>query len=147
MQKIGIITDSASDITNDIIEKYNIKVAPFRIIYSGKEYEDKVDISPEEVYSSLHKEIPTTSLPNVERINEILDEFEKEGYTHVISINISSDLSGTSNSIRLVLEDHPKLTSFVFDTKTLTMAEGCLVIEAAKLVEEGKTFEEIVPKT
>ena len=125
-------------------EKYNIKVAPFRIIYSGKEYEDKVDISPEEVYSSLHKEIPTTSLPNVERINEILDEFEKEGYTHVISINISSALSGTSNSIRLVLEDHPKLTSFVFDTKTLTMAEGCLVIEAAKLVEEGKTFEEIV---
>lgn len=144
MQKIGIITDSASDITNDIIEKYNIKVAPFRIIYSGKEYEDRIDITPEEVYSSLHKEIPTTSLPNVERINEILDEFEKEGYTHVISINISSALSGTSNSIRLVLEDHPKLTSFVFDTKTLTMAEGCLVIEAAKLVEEGKTFEEIV---
>ena len=144
MQKIGIITDSASDLTNEIIEKYNIKVAPFRIIYSDKEYEDRVDITPEEVYSSLQDEVPTTSLPNVERIDKMLDEFEREGYTHVISINISSALSGTSNSIRLLLEDHPNLTSFVFDTKTLTMAEGCLVIEAAKMIEEGKTFEEIV---
>lgn len=144
MQKIAIITDSASDLTKELIEEYNIKVAPFRIIYSNGEYEDKIDITPEEVYSSLTKEIPTTSLPNVERINNILTELEDEGYTHVISINISSALSGTSNSIRLVLEDHPKLTSYVYDTKTLTMAEGCLVLEAAKMVKEGKTFEEII---
>lgn len=144
MQKIAILTDSASDLSTELIDKYNIKIAPFRIIYSDREYEDTIDITPEKVYSSLHKEIPTTSLPNVERINNILNEIEKEGFTHVISINISSSLSGTSNSIRLLLEDHPNLTSFVFDSKTLTMAEGCLVIETAKMIEEGKTFEEIV---
>ncbi|MGG7179076.1 DegV family protein [Clostridium paraputrificum] len=144
MQKIAILTDSASDISKEIVEQYNIKVAPFRIIYSDKEFEDKVDISPEEVYSSLEKEIPTTSLPNVARIESILNELELEGYTHVISINISSALSGTSNSIRLVLEDHPNLKSFVYDTKTLTMAEGSIVIEAAKMIQDGKSFEEII---
>ena len=144
MQKIAILTDSASDISPELIDKYNIKVAPFRIIYSEKEFEDKVSISPEEVYSSLTKEIPTTSLPSVEKISSILSELEEQGYTHVISINISSNLSGTSNSIRLILEDHPKLTSHVFDTKTLTMAEGAIVIEAAKMVQDGRTFEEII---
>ena len=144
MQKIAILTDSAADLSTEIINKYNIKVAPFRIIYSDREYEDNVDITPDEVYSSLHKEIPTTSLPNMEKLTTVLNELENEGFTHVISINLSSSLSGTGNSIRLLLEDHPKLTSFVYDTKTLTMAEGCLVIEAAKMVEQGKTFEEIV---
>lgn len=144
MQKIALLTDSASDLTKDIIEKYNIKTAPFRIIYKDKEYEDRVTIEPEEVYKRLEEEIPTTSLPNVERIESLLNQLEDEGYTHVISINIASNLSGTGNSIRLILEEHPKLKSFVYDSKTLTMAQGALVIEAGKMIEEGKSFEEII---
>lgn len=144
MQKIALLTDSASDLTKDIIEKYNIKTAPFRIIYKDKEYEDSITITPEEVYERLAEEIPSTSLPNVERIETILNQLEDEGYTHVISINIASNLSGTSNSIRLILEQHPKLKYHVFDTKTLTMAEGALVLEAGKMIEEGKSFDEII---
>lgn len=144
MQKIAILTDSASDLTNELMDQYNIKSAPFRIIYSDTEYEDKVNITPNEMYASLKREIPTTSLPSIERIETILCSLEEEGYTHVISINISSGLSGTSNSVRLVLEDHPRLTSYVYDTKTLCMAEGAIVLEAAKLVTAGKNFEEII---
>jgi len=143
MQKIAILTDSASDLTNKLMEQHNIKFAPFKIIYSDKEYEDKIDITPNEMYASLTKEIPTTSLPSRERIEKILCSLEEEGYTHVISINISSALSGTGNSVRLILEDHPKLISYVYDTKTLCMAEGAIVLDAAKLVESGKSFEEI----
>lgn len=144
MQKIAILTDSASDLTNEEMNQYNIKFAPFKIIYSDKEYEDKINITPNEMYASLKREIPTTSLPSRESIEKILCSLEEEGYTHVISINISCELSGTSNSVRLVLEDHPKLTSFVYDTKTLCMAEGVIVLEAAKLVKAGKSFEEII---
>lgn len=144
MQKIAILTDSASDLTNEEMNKYNIKFAPFKIIYSDREYEDKVDITPNEMYASLKREIPTTSLPSREAIEKILCSLEEEGYTHVISINISCELSGTGNSVRLALEDHPKLISYVYDTKTLCMAEGVIVLEAAKLVQAGKSFEEIV---
>ena len=144
MQKIAILTDSASDISLELMKEYDIRLAPFRIIYSHGEYEDKITITPEEVYSSLPKEIPTTSLPNAEKIEKMLQELEMSGYTHVISINISSKFSGTGNSIRLLLEDHPNLTSYVYDTKTLTMAEGAIVLEAAKMVKNGKSFEEIV---
>ena len=144
MQKIAILTDSASDLDIEIMEKYNIKFAPFRIIYSTGEYEDKVTIHADEVYSRLKEEIPKTSLPSAERINSILNTLEEEGYTHVISINISSELSGTGNSIRLILEDHPKLTSFVYDSKTLTIAEGYIALQAAIMVKEGKSFEEVI---
>ena len=144
MEKIAIITDSASDLSKELLDKYNIQFAPFRIIYSYGDFEDKINITGDEVYSSLTKEIPTTSLPSLEVIEKILCNLEKEGFTHVISINISSNLSGTANSVRLALEDHPKLTSYVFDTKTLCLAEGSIVLKAAKMVEEGKSFEEII---
>lgn len=144
MQKIAIITDSSSDLTNEVLSKYNIKSAPFRIIYTNNEYEDRVSITPDEVYNNLPNEIPTTSLPSISRIEQMLNEIETEGYTHVIAINISSGLSGTANSIRIILEEHPKLTSYVFDTKTLSSGQGAIVIEAAKLIEAGKSFDEIV---
>lgn len=144
MEKIALITDSASDLDMEIMNKFNIKSAPFRIIYSDNEYEDRVNITPQEVYSNLTKEIPTTSLPNISTTESILNEIEAEGYTHVIAINISSGLSGTSNSFRLLLEDHPKLVSYVFDSKTLSMAEGAIVLEVAKLIAAGESFEHIV---
>jgi DegV family protein with EDD domain len=144
MQKIALVTDSSSDLSKEIMDKLNIKSAPFRIIYSDNEYEDRVTISPQEVYSNLTKEIPTTSLPNISRIEGILKDIEAEGYTHVIVINISSGLSGTSNSFRLILEDHPNLVSYVFDSKTLSMAQGAIVLEVAKLIESGTSYEDII---
>ena len=81
MEKIAILTDSAADLTQDIIERYNIKVAPFRIIYKDAEYFDNVTIKPEQVYANLANEIPTTSLPSVEYIENLINEIENEGYT------------------------------------------------------------------
>ena len=60
MQKIAIITDSASDIPLEIIKEKNINLLPLRIIYSHGDYQDKLDITPEEIYLNLDKEIPKT---------------------------------------------------------------------------------------
>lgn len=65
MEKIALITDSASDITKDIVTKYNVQVLPFKIIYSDREYNDGVDIHSKEVYNSLENNPPTTSLPSM----------------------------------------------------------------------------------
>ncbi|SHE41924.1 DegV family protein [Clostridium fallax] len=144
MQKIAILTDSGCDLSKEILKKYNINLIPFRIIYKEKEYLDRLEISPDEVYSKLSEEIPTTSLPDMEYANNLLCKLKDEGYTHIISINISSALSGTYNSLRFVLENHPELTSYIFDTKTLSMMEGNTVLEAAKMVQKGCSYEDIV---
>lgn len=144
MQKIALITDSACDLDLNTLKEYNINLLPLRIIYSNGDYRDRLDISPQEVYDNLEKEVPKTSLPSAQETEETLNKLEEEGYTHVICISISSGLSGSFNAIRLALEDHPKLTSFVYDSKILAYPQGEIVLEVAKLIKEGKSFEEIV---
>lgn len=144
MQKIALITDSACDLDLDTLKENNINLLPLRIIYSNGDYRDRIDISPQEVYDNLEKEVPKTSLPSAQETEEILNKLEEEGYTHVICISISSGLSGSFNALRLALEDHPKLTSFVYDSKILAYPQGEIVLEVAKLIKEGKSYEEIV---
>ena len=144
MEKIALIVDSACDLSLETIKEKNIKLLPLRITYSHGEYKDKIDISADTIYENLEKEVPKTSLPSAKDTNDILDNLEAEGYTHVIAITISSGLSGTFNSVRLALEDHPKLTSHIFDTKILAMPEGIVALEVANLINKGLSFDEIV---
>lgn len=144
MQKIALITDSGSDLSLEELKENNINLLPLRISYSTGEYQDKLDIKASDVYANLDKEVPKTSLPSPETTERILQKLEEEGYTHVIGICISGGLSGTANSLRLSLEDHPSLTSYVYDTKILAYPEGEITIEVSKLIREGKSFEEII---
>lgn len=143
MEKIALITDSASDVSKEIIEKYNIHVLPFRIIYEKKEYLDRVDISPEEIYNNFDREIPTSSLPSLSDMENLFKKLKDEGYTHAIGITLSSGLSGIYNALKLVSEDHPEIESFIFDSKSISIGEGILVQECGKMIVEGKTFDEI----
>lgn len=144
MNKIALITDTTSDITNDMISKFNINLLPFRIIYSNREYLDKIEITPEEVYESLETEIPTSSLPSLKTMHELYQRLSSEGYTHVIAILLSSGLSGISNALSLVSEEYTEINSFIYDSKSISWGEGLIVERAAKLINDGETFENIV---
>lgn len=140
MEKIALITDTTSDLPQDIIDKYDIKVLPFRIIYKDREYKDKYEITPKEVYERFQEEIPTSSLPLAQDMEELYDNLYEEGYTHAIAITLSSGLSGISNALRLVSENHENITSFIYDSKSISLGEGALVKKCAELIEEGKSF-------
>lgn len=144
LNKIALISDSSCDLTEELINKYSVKIMPLRIIYRDKEYIDRVNITPQEVYDRLSIEIPTTSMPSMSDMENIYAALEKEGFTHVIAITISSGLSGTFNAVKLVSENHPNLTTYIFDSKTLSAGLGALVEECGKLIASGKSFEEIV---
>ena len=143
MEKIALITDSASDISVEMLDENNIKLLPFKVIYCDKEYEDRIDITPQMMYERLKTEIPKTSLPSIEKMTNIFKEAVDDGCTHAIIITISAAFSGTYNAVRLVCEEFQELETFVFDSKTLTMAEGAMVLETAKLIRDGKSFKEI----
>lgn len=143
MNKIALITDTAADLSKEIIDKYNIKVLPFRIIYKDREYLDRVDITPQEVYNRFKDEIPTSSLPAMQDMENLYVSLENEGYTHAVIITLSTGLSGVLGGFRVVSENHPHITTLLFDSKSISMGEGIQVIECAKLIEAGKSFEEI----
>lgn len=144
MDKIALVTDSTSDLDKEIVDKYDIKVLPLRIVYKDKEYIDRVNITPKEVYDNLHIEIPHTSLPSMQDIENLFLKLEKEGYTHIIVVSISSGLSGTYNTLKLVSENHPGLKTTVFDSKSLTLGAGAIIIKCAEFIKNGSTYEEIV---
>lgn len=144
MEKIALVTDTAADLPDDIIKKYNIFVLPFRIIYKDREYRDKVEITPKQVYDNMVNEIPTSSMPSMGDMETLFTKLEDEGYTHVIAVTLSSGLSGVYNGLRLVSENHKKINTYVYDSKSISMGEGIIILECAKLLSEGKNFDELV---
>ena len=143
MQKIAIFTDSACDLTDAELKEYGIRFLPLQIIYKDNSYKDRVEISADEVYGNLEKEVPKTSLPTGTDIDALFLELKKEGYTHAIGFMISGGLSGTANSVKLMAEEHPEIETYIYDTKNLSISEGIMALKAAKMVKDGLSFEEI----
>lgn len=144
MNKIALITDSISDLNKEIVDNYNIKVLPLKIIYKGKEFLDRINITPKDVYDRMPEEVPTTSLPSMDEIDNLYIDLEKEDYTHAIAIPVSSNLSGTFNAIKLISDDHPKINTHVFDSKLISIGEGIIVEQCAKLISGGNPFDKII---
>jgi len=139
--KIAVLTDSGSDVPQEIKEKYDVKVIPLKIIFSDGEYIDKKTITAQEVYDRMEEEIPKTSLPDGEMIKEMFDEIKAEGYEKVIAVTISSGLSGTNNMVRVVAEQYEGLDIFVLDTKNIGIGSGFSVAEAAIQANSGVEWE------
>ncbi|MBS5883283.1 DegV family protein [Clostridium sp.] len=150
MNKIALITDSTCGLPKEYINEYDVKVVSLKILYKDKEFIDGINITPEEVYSKLPKELPTTSMPSVDDITSLYNELIKEGYTQAIVLPVSSGLSGTINSFKLASEEFKdKINTFIFDTKILSMAVGLIVIEVGKMIKGKMNFEDIcniIPK-
>lgn len=144
MEKIALLTDSACDIDDDTIKRYGINVLPFRIIYKDREYIDKCEITPKYVYENMDKEIPKSSLPSPLSMEKIYKKLEKENYTHVIAVVISSGLSGTYNSLKIISEKHKDIKTYLYDSKSTSIGEGVILKTCGELIDEGKSFDEII---
>lgn len=144
MQKIAILTDSSCDLNKNQLKQDNLFLLPLKIIYSDKEFNDKVDIKPRDVYARLDNEIPTTSLAGADCIHSVLDKIRSKGYTHVIGIFISEALSGTFNSVRLAFENCDDLTYYLFNSKLIGYPLGLMVNKACSLVNSGLSYDEVI---
>lgn len=146
MKKITIVVDSGSDITPELIGDLDIVSLPLRITIDGKGYTDRVDITSREVFDALDTSEVMSSLPSGE---DILGEFEtlkKNGTTDVLVITISSGLSGTHNVIQTLSKQVEGLNIQVIDTLNISLGAGLLALEAAKWVQEGIAFDDLVKK-
>ena len=147
-KNIGIITDSTSDLSQKMLQAFNIEFLPLKIMYKDEQYLDKVNISPDDIYKRFDKEIPTTSMPGPDEFKEKFKKLKEKGFTNIIAIHISSGLSSTPNICRMVSEEMEDMTIEVIDSRLLSMGLGRLVLYAKGLIDQGNLdFEEIVNKT
>lgn len=142
-EKIALLVDSGCDLEADFIKKHSIYVAPFLLNYDGEEYVDGTGIDPLEVYRRFPQQIPKTSTPSIQTVEDIVGQIIADGYESIIAIDVSDHLSSTISTISLVLAEHPEIPSFVLNTKNISIGSGFLAMWAAKKIKEGMSFAEL----
>jgi len=143
-KKIAVVTDSACDLPDSLLEKYGIRYVALRLVCKKGEIRDRVEISADEVYALLRTEIPKTSLPFPSDVTEMYDALAGEGYTDVIHVSISSGLSGTYNMVRMIAEEYDRLAVHVFDSKTLSIQQGYIALQCARMLETTQDIDKIL---
>jgi len=135
-QKIAIVTDSSCDLTQEQLESHNIYMIPLRIICSQGEFRDRLEISQDELYALMERELPKTSLPLPEDVSGLYDRLIAEGVTHVLHLTISAGLSGTYNMVHVITKEYEdRLNITLLDSRTLSAGLGMMVLEAAETLE------------
>ncbi|MFZ5966164.1 MAG: DegV family protein [Bacillota bacterium] len=143
---IRIITDSSCDLPEHLLQKYDIGVAPLHIEIDGEYFKDGVTISHQEFYEKCRqsKNLPKTSQPSPGDVLNLIQESLKE-YKHVLSVNLSSVLSGTYQTVNMIRNSlEEKVTTF--DTRNGSMGVGLQVLKACELVKKGLSISEIIHK-
>ncbi len=143
MKKIALVTDSTADLTEEIKNKYNIHVVPLKVRFEDKEYLDS-ELTSDEFYEKLKqaKQLPVTSQPSPEDFSKLYRELLKD-YEEIISIHISSGLSGTVNAANIAKQSlNGKI--HIVDSKTISLGIGLMVLEAARNISEGFSAMQIV---
>jgi len=146
IEKIALIADSACDLPKKLVEEYGIRILPLKIIYPDRQYSDRVDIQPMDVYNRMPAEIPTTSMPNLEEIRAVIENLHHEGFTHLLALTLSSGLSGTYQAMKLAAKDFDDMVIKVFDTRTLSMATGWMVLDTARNIFSGLSYNNVLEK-
>ncbi|MFC0472822.1 DegV family protein [Halalkalibacter kiskunsagensis] len=143
---IKIVTDSTSDLSEELVKEYGIAVVPLSISVEGKTYLDGVDITKKEFVNLLTSsvELPKSSQPSVgyfeETYRRLLDEPDT---THIISIHLTEGMSGTVNSARTAADMIGENIT-VINSQFISHALGFQIIEAAKMAKSGSSPEDIV---
>lgn len=144
--KVAILTDSASNLSKEFIKKHtNLYVIPLMILVDEVSYRDQVEISVKEVYEKLDTNHLSTSLPASGDVLDAIEDIKAKGFTDIIAINLSSGLSGTFNSFRLLFNDVKGINIVHYDSKTLGGGLGVIVEYALELVAKKTPINQFVP--
>jgi len=140
-----IITDSTADLSRDLYQKYDIDVVPLTIHLGERTWLDFYDIEPDEYYRMLRnsKAFPTTSQPSPQDFINAFAPFTAEGEP-VLSIHISSKLSGTYQSAALARSHFPEARIEVVDSLQTSLGLGMIILLCAEKANSGASFESVV---
>lgn len=143
MSNIIITSDSTTDLSAELKERYNIVTLPLGVTLGEKTFFDGVDINPDDIYEYHRKtgELPKTAAANVGDAIDFFASLVNDGKT-VIHFSLSSQMSSTYNNCRMAAEGFENV--YVIDTCNLSTGGGLLVIAAAEMAAKGMEAETIV---
>lgn len=145
--RTAIVTDSTAYIPKDVRDKLDIHMIPLNVIFGSETYEEEVELTNSQFYQKvkIEEELPKTSQPSVGQFVTLFSELAKN-YDAVVSIHLSSGISGTYQGAVSAGEMVDDINVITFDSEISCMPQGFYVIEAAKMAQSGKTPEEIIAR-
>lgn len=144
-QKIILSADSTCDLNAELKDRYDVNYFPLHINLNGKDYQDNVDITPEQVYQEYYdnKVLPKTSAVNVQEYMDHFRPWVEQGF-EVIHINLGHALSSSYQNCCLAAQELGHV--HVVDSCNLSTGTGLTVIAAGKMIREGIDAETIAEK-
>jgi DegV family protein with EDD domain len=142
---VGLVTDSASDLSPEVAKDLKITVVPLHIQFGNETYRDRVDLSPEQFYDRLEHSsvLPSTAAPSPGMFAEVFDGLAAK-YSQILGVFVSRKLSATYDAalqgIKLM---KAKCEVELVDSMSGIMGEGLLAIEAAKKAMAGANLKEL----
>lgn len=136
---VKVIADSTCDLSQDLLERYGIDIIPLHIVMGDMEYEDGVDITPDEIYvwADANKTTPKTSAVAIDRVMDAYRPYLEAG-NEIVCFAISTDMSTTANVMTMAAgELDAQDRVFVIDSANLSTGIGHQVIEAAIMAQNG----------
>lgn len=149
LPEIAIVTDSTSDLTPELMSGLNIDIIPLKIKIGDDYFKDGIDLSKRDFWKRVTTEsiIPKTSQPSPAEFREIYEKLFKKGYKKIISIHISSKLSGTQQAARVAKGMLSRGEDIIIvDSKGVAMSLGYQVLEAARMAKDGENVENILTR-
>jgi DegV family protein with EDD domain len=146
---VKIVTDSTCNLNvfPELLQKHDIRVAPVSIQFKKETYEEDIDIDRDLFYRKIDELgiIPTSSQPAPGRFADYYRELTDQGHS-ILSITVTSKHSGTYQSAILAKDMVPEADVEVFDSATITLGTGYMVLEAARAAEAGQSRESILQR-
>ena len=145
MKPVIISSDSTCDLSQELVEQYQIRILPMGISLGDKTYRDGVDITPDAIYAHEEKtgELPKTSAINLMENMEYFEQLTKDG-SAVVHFTISSSMSSTYNNACAAATSFEGV--YVVDARNLSTGSGLLVLAAAEMAQKGMEAQEIAEK-
>jgi DegV family protein with EDD domain len=142
-----IVSDRAADLAPEQLEGLDIHFVPLRIELDGKSYLSGIDLQPEDFYRLLSKtpSFPTTSQPSAGDFAELYRTLAQKD-PDILSVHISSGLSGTIDSARAAAKMVPEANVTIFDSLTLSCPLGWQVEAAARGLKSGWSLQMILKR-
>ena len=140
-----IVTDSTCDIPLEELASLGVEMVPLHVFVGDGCYLDQIELTPEEFYDKMAaaEELPHSSQPSPSAFATAFEKVAAAGAKEILSIHISTALSGTANSAELAAEGAP-VPVRVWDTKTATMMHGMLLKQACRMRDAGESPEATV---
>ncbi|MGO4888790.1 DegV family protein [Anaerobacillus sp. MEB173] len=149
MSKIAIVTDSTAYLPEEIRKNFDITMVPLSVNFGDETFQEEVEITTEQFYEKMKQaeHLPSTSQPSVGSFEQEFERLSSEGYEEIISIHISSGVSGTFQSAQIAADMvREKVKVHCYDTEISCMAQGYYVIEAAEMAKQGKDADAILER-